>query len=66
MPFDDAWSYRDALFIIDPWLWLALGGAAALGGARTRGAALGWAALAALAALPVVLSGMVPPAARGI
>ena len=66
MPFDDAWSYGDALFIIDPWLWLALGGAAALGGARTRGAALGWAALAALAALPVVLSGMVPPAARGI
>ena len=66
MPFDDAWSYGDALFIIDPWLWLALGGAAALGGARTRGAALAWAALAALAALPVVLSGMVPPAARGI
>lgn len=25
MPFGDAWSYGDAVFIIDPWLWLALG-----------------------------------------
>jgi inner membrane protein len=26
MPFDGTWFYGDALFIIDPWLWLALGG----------------------------------------
>lgn len=25
MPFDDRWSYGDALFIMDPWLWLMLG-----------------------------------------
>jgi inner membrane protein len=25
MPFRDAWSYGDVLFIIDPWIWLALG-----------------------------------------
>jgi inner membrane protein len=25
MPFDRRWFYGDALFIIDPWLWLALG-----------------------------------------
>lgn len=24
MPFSDAWSYGDALFIIDPWIWIAL------------------------------------------
>lgn len=24
MPFSDAWSYADALFIVDPWIWLAL------------------------------------------
>ncbi|HUF35835.1 MAG TPA: metal-dependent hydrolase [Gemmatimonadales bacterium] len=24
MPFDDRWFYGDALFIVDPWLWLAL------------------------------------------
>ena len=26
MPFDRRWFYGDTLFIIDPWLWLALGG----------------------------------------
>ncbi len=25
MPFDDRWFYGDALFIIDPWMWLTLG-----------------------------------------
>jgi inner membrane protein len=25
MPFRDVWSYGDVLFIIDPWIWLALG-----------------------------------------
>jgi inner membrane protein len=25
MPFSDQWFYGDALFIIDPWLWLVLG-----------------------------------------
>ena len=25
MPFDGRWFYGDAVFIIDPWLWLALG-----------------------------------------
>jgi inner membrane protein len=27
MPFSNRWSYGDAVFIVDPWLWLALGGA---------------------------------------
>jgi inner membrane protein len=26
MPFDSRWFYGDVLFIIDPWLWLLLGG----------------------------------------
>ena len=30
MPFDTSWTYGDALFIIDPWLWLVLGVACAL------------------------------------
>lgn len=30
MPFDGRWFYGDALFIIDPWLWLWLGGALCL------------------------------------
>ena len=36
MPFDGRWFYGDALFIIDPWLWLALGAGVWL--ARRRGA----------------------------
>ncbi|HET8770453.1 MAG TPA: metal-dependent hydrolase [Gemmatimonadaceae bacterium] len=27
MPFSDRWFYGDAVFIIDPWIWLALGAA---------------------------------------
>ena len=26
MPFDGRWFYGDAMFIIDPWMWLVLGG----------------------------------------
>jgi inner membrane protein len=35
MPFDQDWFYGDTLFIVDPWLWLALGGGIWL--ARRRG-----------------------------
>ncbi len=27
MPFDSRWFYGDTLFIVDPWIWLILGGA---------------------------------------
>lgn len=27
MPFSERWFYGDALFILDPWIWLTLGGA---------------------------------------
>jgi inner membrane protein len=36
MPFDARWFYGDAVFIIDPWLWLVLGAGVWL--ARRRGA----------------------------
>ena len=36
LPFDGRWFYGDAVFIIDPWLWLALGAGVWL--ARRRGA----------------------------
>jgi len=36
MPFDRRWFYGDAVFIIDPWLWLALGAGVWL--ARRHGA----------------------------
>jgi inner membrane protein len=34
MPFDDRWFYGDAVFIIDPWIWLGLGGAVFLSSSR--------------------------------
>jgi len=56
LPFTGAWSYGDALFIMDPWLWLALGGAVFL--ARAGSAAL-WTFLA-LATTALMLLGPVP------
>ena len=63
LPFDGAWTYGDALFIVDPWLWLLLGAAAALGGPHGRRRAWGW-SLLAVALSAVVLLAPVPPAAR--
>lgn len=63
LPFDGTWTYGDALFIIDPWLWLLFGGAAALGGPHGRRRAWAW-SLLALAASAAVLAGPVPAAAK--
>jgi inner membrane protein len=37
MPFDGTWFYGDAVFIMDPWIWLLLGGGCLIGRAPTRG-----------------------------
>jgi inner membrane protein len=60
MPFSERWFYGDSLFIVDPWLWLAVGGAAFLG-ARRRG--WGWVGLATLASLALLLAGPILPTA---
>jgi inner membrane protein len=36
MPFRQEWYYGDALFIVDPWVWLILGGGVYLAGAAAR------------------------------
>jgi inner membrane protein len=64
MPFDDRWFYGDTLFIIDPWLWLMLGGITFLTWSARPMTLLVWAALAVLLSLPVFLSEMVGMAAR--
>lgn len=63
-PFSERWYYGDALFIVDPWLWLMLGGGACLALARSGGSIVLWLLLAVLASLPVLLVSFVPPAAR--
>jgi inner membrane protein len=59
MPFSDRWFYGDTLFIVDPWLWLILGGAVMLAWTtHTRGsvtaAALGLGTTAAMLMAPIV------------
>ena len=54
LPFDGTWTYGDALFIIDPWIWLVLGGAVFLGSAPARAGTWGWAILAGLTTALVV------------
>src|SRR5918999_2998792 len=53
MPFSGRWFYGDMLFILDPWLWAALGLGVAL--ARRAGARPARAALAASAAYVVAM-----------
>jgi inner membrane protein len=57
MPFSERWYYGDAVFIIDPWLWLTLGGAVLL--ARS-GSGLGWLALAVLTTAVMLGTGLPP------
>ena len=50
LPWDGRWVYGDLLFIIDPWVWLVLGGACFLL-AKTRRSAAGWGLLTAVVTL---------------
>jgi inner membrane protein len=63
-PFDSRWYYGDSLFIIDPWIWLMLGVPLFLAHSVRRSGAVAWGVVAAAASALVLLSGMVPPAAR--
>jgi inner membrane protein len=47
LPWSGRWVYGDILFIADPWIWLALGGACFLLTAKTWPRVLAWGALAA-------------------
>ncbi|HEX8127999.1 MAG TPA: metal-dependent hydrolase [Pyrinomonadaceae bacterium] len=54
LPWDGRWFYGDLVFIIDPWLWLSLGGASFLLTAKARWRTVAWGALALLATLAFV------------
>ena len=64
MPFDSRWFYGDALFIIDPWLWLVAGTAVVLAYTRSVLGITAWFVVGL--ALTALLSGfaVVPPASR--
>lgn len=48
LPFNEQWYYGDLVFILDPWLWLALGGAGFLLTANTRGKFILWSVIGTL------------------
>lgn len=64
MPFDGRWSYGDAVFIVDPWLWLLLGGALFLLRSERWPAMLAWAAFFGLASWLIASSGLAPVPAQ--
>lgn len=49
MPFSGRWFYGDALFVIDPWVWLVLGGVAFLTFSQSKLARVRWAVFFVLA-----------------
>lgn len=46
LPWSGQWFYGDLVFIVDPWMWLVVGGAVFLLTAKTKWRTLAWAALA--------------------
>lgn len=56
LPWDNGWSYGDLVFIVDPFIWLVLGGTAFLLTSRTRVQRILWAALAAIVTTLVMFS----------
>ncbi len=63
MPFSGRWFYGDALFIVDPWLWIVLSAAVLMGRRGRIQHARGWIILAVIYILCMTVSAR---AARGI
>jgi inner membrane protein len=55
LPWSGRWFYGDFVFIMDPYIWLVLGGAAFLLTSNTRWKIIAWGALAALLLTIIVL-----------
>lgn len=71
LPWSGRWFYGDLVFIIDPWLWLSLGGASFLLTANARWRTVAWGALALLATvafvvLPLLVGETYPLASRAL
>ena len=56
LPWSAKWSYGDLVFIVDPYIWMILGGAAFLLGARTKSLKFVWAGMAILTTYLIVAS----------
>jgi inner membrane protein len=56
LPWSEKWSYGDLVFIVDPYLWLILGGASFLLSAKTTIGKVIWAVLAAALTFLILFS----------
>lgn len=56
LPWSQKWSYGDLVFIVDPYLWLILGGAGFLLTAKTRFLKFIWAFIAAILTFLIIAS----------
>lgn len=56
LPWNQKWSYGDLVFIVDPYLWLILGGAAFLLTASKRVSKIVWAVVAAVLTFLIIAS----------
>ncbi|HYE15032.1 MAG TPA: metal-dependent hydrolase [Pyrinomonadaceae bacterium] len=56
LPWDNSWIYGDLVFILDPWIWLLVGGAVFLAGATSRARKIAWGALALLVTVVLLVA----------
>jgi len=56
LPWSQKWSYGDLVFIVDPYLWVVLGGAAFLLSAKTRSQNVFWSVMAAALTFLIIFS----------
>jgi inner membrane protein len=67
LPWSGKWYYGDLVFIVDPWLWLFVGGAAFLATATTRWRTTLWSTLALVLTFVIVfVRADVPTLARAL
>jgi len=66
MPFDGRWFYGDALFVIDPWFWLLVGGAAFLTFSKSKLARVRWTVFFALASALIFANPTLVPATSAV
>jgi inner membrane protein len=66
MPFSERWFYGDAVYIVDPWLWLVLGAAVLLSWSEHRRGMIAAVAIAAGTTLIMILNPLVPGWARAV
>jgi inner membrane protein len=64
MPFSDRWFYGDALFVVDPWIWLVLGGAVMLGSTTHKPGIVTWVVIGVGTTLLLVFNPLVAGWAR--